>query len=928
MKSRLLALFAICILSMFIMKILIAQSSEPTAEIKLDFVSEHKVDEDPSLEDTGLASGLDNVGLGETVYLLGSGSGTNISYQWSIEGPTGSSVTLSSTDKESTYFQPDVEGIYTLTLTVTADEGTASSSIKVQAGKYLSVGEIDGLSATFPQCGLGCHQDIYDKWKQTGHGTAFIRKIDEEGGHFSSNCISCHTLGYNTLPTAVNDGFDDIAESFGWTFPDTIKSGNWQDMIDNYPSLAQRANIQCENCHGPGSGHTFKFKRGPIDVSGIGKSYEAGICAVCHDAPTHHVYYPEWESSGHAKEEVHMNSSSCAECHTGKGFVIQNIRGEASEAPYDDGIAITCQACHDPHSVDNEHQLRKVANVTLNDETTVVSEGGKGKLCMNCHISRRNAEEYVTEYHSNYGPHYSNQTDMYIGANAIEFGLSMPRTGHIKAIENSCVTCHMNEPDEAHLDSLHIAKVGRHSFRMVYTTGIDTIYNVKTCKNCHGSDVAKFDDIKAAADYDGDGTVEGAVSEIAGLMEQLGMILPPIGEPEVDVADDYTPVQLKSAYNYEFVAEDGSHGIHNTSYAVAILKAAIQAVTTGDIGAGSIIAITDVPNDQGKQVRIRWNRFPGDGKSDNPIGKYGIWRRIDDMSLTKNANTVSSYEDMFNSLEKTSEGSQFVVSESGELWDFVKEVTVTGEDKYSTIAATLFDSTIIDGMHWSVFYVSGHALEGGLVVKSAVDSGYSVDNLVPEVPVPKMASKAAGMVTIEWTEPVDEDFKYFKVYRGTAQGFDPATVEPVARRVETEFTENLSTVGEKYYYRITAVDFNGNESGFSLEISEDNVITSLELGDMSSIPTKFALEQNYPNPFNPTTHIRYQLPKSIYVTLSIYGITGNLIRTLVSEYQHAGFIEVEWDGKDDFGSPVASGIYIYRITAGKFSESRKMIFLK
>ena len=614
---------------------LIAQSTEPTVEIKLDWVSGNKIDMDSTrFYATGRASGLNNVGVGETVYLLGIATGTNITYQWSLTGPPDASVTLSNTNTDSTYFQPD-SGLYTVTLAVTADEGTASSSIKVQSGKYISVGEVDGISAKFPECGIGCHQDIYENWAKTNHATAFKRKID--GTYFSESCIGCHTVGYNDIPTAVNNGFDDIAKELGWSFPATIEPGNWQDMVDNYPALAQRANIQCENCHGPGSGHMFKFKRGPIEESGIGKSYDAGVCTYCHGAPT----YTEWESSGHGPEGYHRNSGSCTPCHTGKGFVIETVRGKASEAPYEDGVAITCAACHDPHDPTNEHQLRKVSDVTLNDETTVVTQGGLGKLCMNCHLSRRNTADYVTEYQSHFGPHYSNQTDMYVGANAVDFGLSMPKTGHFKAIENSCVTCHMNEPDEEFIDSeTHAAKAGRHSFKMVYATETDTLDNVKPCQGCHGTDIEEFADIKAASDYDGDGTVEAAVKEIEGLEHQLGMLLPPIGEESVTVTNAYTPVQLKAAYNHIFVEEDQSHGIHNTSYAVAILKAAIQAVTTGDIGAGSIVSVTDIPNDQGRQVRIRWNRFPGDGQSDNPIGKYGIWRRIDDMSLAKNASTV------------------------------------------------------------------------------------------------------------------------------------------------------------------------------------------------------------------------------------------------------------------------------------------------
>lgn len=924
MKLKHFVTISFFVLGAFLISKLIAQVSAPTAKIKLDFVTEHKIGENPALKPTGTSSGLNNVGIGETVYLIGSGSGTNLTYNWSIKSPTGSSASLSKTNKDSTYFQPDSMGIYTITLTITASNGTAKDSIKVNAGKFLSVGEIGGLTATFPQCGLGCHQDVYDKWIKTAHSSAFARKIDDPASHFSGNCLECHTLGYNTISSAVNDGFDDVASKLGWTFPTEIKAGNWQNMINNYPTLAQHANVQCENCHGPGSGHTLKFRRGPIEVSGIGKGFEPGICARCHDAPPYHVYYPEWKISGHSTEASSQNRSGCSICHTGKGFVEESIRGKAFAGPYTEGLTIVCAACHDPHDVGNPKQLRKIADYTLLDGT-VVKEGGAGKLCMNCHHSRRNAETYVTQYSSNFGPHHSNQADMFVGTNAVEFGMDMPRTGHFLAIENSCVTCHMRDQESA---DPGWQKIGEHTFNMKYVSGTDTLYNVKTCQGCHGNQIKKFDDIKAAADYDGDGTVEGAISEIKGLMEQLGMLLPPVGKPEVVVTNKYTLTQLKASYNYIFVQEDRSNGIHNTSYAASILKSAIQALMTGDIGASTILSITDVPNDQGKQVRVRWNRFPGDGISNNPVIKYGIWRRIDDKTLSKNAIAVSTYEEMFNNIENISNGNKFVVNETGELWDFVKDVPATGESQYSTITATLFDSTKAQGMRWSVFYISGHSSSGGLVVKSAIDSGYSIDNLAPNAPTPKMATKTSEKVTIEWSDPVDDDFNYFQVYRGTKEYFDASVTKPVARLVETKFIENLSTVNEKYFYKITAVDFNGNESPYSLEISEDNIITSIGDDNSKNLPNVFRLDQNYPNPFNPTTHISYQLPKSVYVNLTIYNVLGVKIRTLVNEWKSTGFYEVEWDGKDESGNGVSSGIYIYRINAGKYSESKKMAFMK
>lgn len=91
---------------------------------------------------------------------------------------------------------------------------------------------------------------------------------------------------------------------------------------------------------------------------------------------------------------------------------------------------------------------------------------------------------------------------------------------------------------------------------------------------------------------------------------------------------------------------------------------------------------------------------------------------------------------------------------------------------------------------------------------------------------------------------------------------------------------------------------------------------------------KFALSQNYPNPFNPTTTIRYQVSQRAGVTLTIFDLTGKPIKTLVSGEQPVGVYEVQWDGKNSEGISVPSGIYIYRMVAGDFVETRKMAFIQ
>jgi len=95
-----------------------------------------------------------------------------------------------------------------------------------------------------------------------------------------------------------------------------------------------------------------------------------------------------------------------------------------------------------------------------------------------------------------------------------------------------------------------------------------------------------------------------------------------------------------------------------------------------------------------------------------------------------------------------------------------------------------------------------------------------------------------------------------------------------------------------------------------------------------TLPTEFALRQNAPNPFNPSTSISYDLPRASNVQLEIYNVLGQKVRTLVSGYQEAGSQSIIWDGADNTGSSVASGVYFYRINAGEFNATKKMMMLK
>ena len=111
-----------------------------------------------------------------------------------------------------------------------------------------------------------------------------------------------------------------------------------------------------------------------------------------------------------------------------------------------------------------------------------------------------------------------------------------------------------------------------------------------------------------------------------------------------------------------------------------------------------------------------------------------------------------------------------------------------------------------------------------------------------------------------------------------------------------------------------------------VEISAQCLVNVIDIG--LPAPTEFSLQQNYPNPFNPTTNIRYDIAASGAAQLMIYNMLGQEVRSLVNGDQNIGRYEVEWNGLDNSGQPVATGIYIYHLQAGEYSKTIKMAYIK
>ena len=149
--------------------------------------------------------------------------------------------------------RPDVRGQHTVTATiVTTTSGTTNLSRNITAGVYMGINT----------CAL-CHSggtiadDKVQPWQTTARPhDLHLRGSMASWDSYSLSCLKCHTVGYDTNTNAVNGGFDDVATQTGWTFPTNLVPSNFTNMP---PALQNLANIQCENCHGPGSEHAYSL---------------------------------------------------------------------------------------------------------------------------------------------------------------------------------------------------------------------------------------------------------------------------------------------------------------------------------------------------------------------------------------------------------------------------------------------------------------------------------------------------------------------------------------------------------------------------------------------------------------------------------------------------------------------------------------------
>jgi len=189
------------------------------------------------------------------------------------------------------------------------------------------------------------------------------------------------------------------------------------------------------------------------------------------------------------------------------------------------------------------------------------------------------------------------------------------------------------------------------------------------------------------------------------------------------------------------------------------------------------------------------------------------------------------------------------------------------------------------------------------------------------------ATAGDSKIALNWSTESEIDNLGFNIYRTTNENgkFSMLNDELIpgagnsSQKHEYKYVDKNVTNGVTYWYKLEDVDFSGNTK-FHGTVSGTPM--------KKALPLAFRLYPNYPNPFNPVTTISYDLLEAGYVKLAVYDLRGEKVVTLIKGNQAAGSYKINWDGTNQHGELVTSGLYFLRIASGKYLRTHKMVFIR
>ena len=243
-------------------------------------------------------------------------------------------------------------------------------------------------------------------------------------------------------------------------------------------------------------------------------------------------------------------------------------------------------------------------------------------------------------------------------------------------------------------------------------------------------------------------------------------------------------------------------------------------------------------------------------------------------------------------------------------WDYVTSIPARGDAEYSAVVPTLVDANA-SLASYTAFMVSALTPSPTTYFDSLIESGYSIDNLSPPAPAPFMAAYAAGATHLHWGVSTTDDLATFRLYRGSSAAFTPGAGNFVAATTDTGYVD-VGVAGS--YYKLAAVDLNGNVSPYAMVGPAQTVGVPAE-----GAALEFSLDEIRPNPVRGRDlTVRFSLASSEEARLELIDIAGRRVddRTVSGVGTHV--IE---PGRDRM---LASGIYFVRLRQGAQSQLRRV----